>query len=109
MSEEKKSAIGKIIDADIEEVSDILEGHSFGELTNIKKWFEMEYSRVTKIKDNLNEKIDNKEFVAIQETQAKDTVKELYKILQRIEDRATIIEKLKDGKGVDFQEVLDSE
>ena len=100
MSEEK-SVIGQVIDADTEEIADILTDYSYGQLTNIKKGLEMEYARTETVKNQIAEQIEKDEVEDGKEQLAQDTLDELYVALQRIEDRACIVEELKRQKSID--------
>lgn len=95
---EQKSFIGILIDSPNKEAEEILKKRTFQELVNIKKSLEMAYERARLTKDELIKGIDSNKFVDKQK--AENTVQDLYKVMQKIEDKATIVETLRKEKGV---------
>jgi|AntRauTorckE6833_2_1112554.scaffolds.fasta_scaffold06918_7 hypothetical protein len=96
----EKSLVGKLIDGDIEEVADAVNDLSYTKLLNLKKQIEIEYQRLTLMKDKL---IENREEEnnAIRENEIKKTVNEIYVAMQKIEDIATVVEKIKEERSLD--------
>lgn len=85
----------------IEEVEKELRDFSYGQLVNTKKYLELEYSKAETLKNALLTGLNNDKFIG-DKKQAEDTVNELYRALQRIEDRALLVEKLKGEKEVRY-------
>jgi hypothetical protein len=96
----EKSLVGKLIDGDIEEVADAVNDLSYTKLLNLKKQIEIGYQRLTLMKDKL---IENREEEnnAIRENEIKKTVNEIYVAMQKIEDIATVVEKIKEERSLD--------
>lgn len=89
------SAIGQIVDTnDIEELVSYLKELSYGHLLNVKKALEGEYQRVETTKEALATLIMNPKTRKKEKNKAKKLMEQLYISLQRIEDRATIVEEL---------------
>ena len=85
----------------IEEAERELRDFSYGQLVNTKKYLELEYNKAETLKNALLTGLNNDKFIE-DKKQAEDTVNELYKALQRIEDRALLVEKLKEEKEVSY-------
>ena len=84
---------------DINEARKELAKYEYGQLVNIKKYLELEYSRAETLKDAMLEGLKDSKFNKDKEL-AEETLEELYKVLQRIENRATLVERLKVEKEV---------
>lgn len=97
-----KSAIGKIIDSPIEEVKAHLETLNMTGLLNFKKSIELQYNKVEMTKEQLIIGLKNNMFKGKDKKVAKTTLDDLYKVLQKLEDVATIIEVLKKERAIDF-------
>ncbi|MBO8161123.1 MAG: hypothetical protein H0Z24_05755 [Thermosipho sp. (in: Bacteria)] len=90
--------LSKLVDSPIEEAKEMLEDLTFVDLVNTKKILELEYNRVTFMKDNIAEGL--KQNVFADKDRVQEVLEDLYIILQRLEDLATIIETLKKEKDV---------
>jgi ribosome recycling factor len=97
-----KSVFGAIIDAPIEEVDNLLKKSNYNitVLINFKKGLELLYLRVEAVK---NEILDRMKKGDINEKIGNEEVKQLYIALQKIEDRATLIQSYITDKKIDFK------
>jgi hypothetical protein len=88
----EKSALSIIIDAPIEEVDNLLKvsHYNITALTNMKKGLELQYQRVEVTKNMLIEGIVKGE---VHQDGDSETLNDLYIILQRIEERATLLQQ----------------
>jgi len=86
-----RSVLGAMIDSKVEDIDAFLKEANYNvtQLVNIKKGFEMEYLRVTTVKDQLLKQVNDK---VIEEEKANSVLEDLYISLQRIEDRATLVQ-----------------
>ena len=97
MSEEiKKTIVRVLIDCSIEEFNKGIEDtKNMTHLANVKKMLEMEYQRVTYTKKCMIKYIaKHKDDENYEEAKTSKLLTDLYKILQKIEDRATIVQCL---------------
>ena len=85
---EEYSSMSQVIDSPIEELTRELEKLGYSELLNFKKMIEIQYQELEQIKNQLLEKEYDTE-------EAKEVVQDLYKLLQKVEDIATVTEELK--------------
>jgi hypothetical protein len=83
------TAIGQVIDADLEELKEYLAELNYGQLTNVKKMLEIEYQRVNAVKEGIIVQVQTK--LLPNDEKSKKTLSDLYAVLQRIENRATVI------------------
>jgi uncharacterized protein YaaQ len=92
MSEKKKSLLGVIIDAPIEEVDKLLKDSHYNitALLNFKKGLELEYQRAETTKNQLMAGIENN---TVDKEKSEEIIQQLYIAMQRIEDRATVVQK----------------
>lgn len=109
-SEEDKTSIGTLIDAPIEEFISTIESMNLNltGLTNIKKGFEIEYQRAETIKNDAVVRLvalkgspphatsshvvrDNH---AVKVAEIESLLNTLYVLLQLIEDRATVLQRI---------------
>jgi glycerol-3-phosphate responsive antiterminator len=91
----EKSAMGMIIDSPLEELDKYFKEQNYNltDLKNIKKALEMEYQRVTLMKDDVLKKLQEK--MKRKKRQEFETLfNNLYVILQRIEEKATFIQTI---------------
>lgn len=100
--EKAKSILGIIIDAPIEEVDKLMKESHYNvtTLTNFKKGLELEYQRVENMKNQILNRVQKGE---VDKEQGNTTVQELYIVLQRIEDRATLVQKFIEELKIDFK------
>ncbi len=93
----EKTTMGTLIDCTIEEFTDAVVNnpHDINSVTNMKKGFEFEYQRVTLAKDSLIKDMNNGVMPKADIKKAVETIQNLYTILQKIEDRCTILEELR--------------
>lgn len=91
-----------VIDMKLEEFCKKCEKSTYRELAMMKRYLEVEYNRVEATKNLLLKGIKEGTFTGKDKIEAEDLVVEMYKILQRIEDRAIVVEKFKDLKKVKF-------
>lgn len=91
-----------VIDMSLEEFCKKCEKSTYRELVMMKRYLEVEYNRVEATKNLLLKGIKEGTFTGKDKIEAEDLVVEMYKILQRIEDRAIVVEKFKDLKKVKF-------
>lgn len=95
--DEKKTAISTIIDAPIDELKSSLDNNplKLGELLSFKKGFELQFLRVSNVKDTLLKKKEEGSYqrLSLPERDKFDvTLSNMYVALQLIEDRATVIQ-----------------
>lgn len=83
----------------LEEVKKELKSFNYGQLVNTKKYLELEYSRAETLKNAMIEGLKSDKF-KVDKKLAEETLEELYKVLQRIENRAVLVENLKEEREV---------
>ena len=95
----KYKTFGEIIDAPIEEVVCELHKCDFTTLVGTKKWAEIEYQRAELMKDALV-KQSKEEEEPNNRTQLLRTISDLYIVMAKIEEVATVVEILKTDKEI---------
>lgn len=91
---ESYSSMSQVIDSPIERLTRELEKLGYTELLNFKKMVEIQYQELEQIKNQLLEKEDDTEEV-------KEVVEDVYKLLQKVEDIATVTEELKKQRKIE--------
>jgi hypothetical protein len=88
---EQKSIMGSLIDATIEDFNSILKHGTFTleDLVRLKKGFELQFQRVEVTKNQIMAGILNH---TIDEKEGRASMKDLYAVLQKIEDRAAVLQ-----------------
>lgn len=91
------TSIGMLIDTPYDTLENYLNnsGLNVTGLTNIKKALELEYERVTYVKDCIIKRVTDGE---ITKEQSETTLQELYKVLGRIEMRTILLARLINGR-----------
>ena len=93
------NTIGDLIDCtDIKGLVGMLKEMTYGNLCNLKKSLEAEYQRVEITKNELNKRLVIGSTSEEEKTKIQGMTSTLYVVLQRIEDRATLIEEVKKDK-----------
>lgn len=99
----EQSLVGKLIDGKIEDVAEVVNELNYTKLLNLKKQMEIEYQRLTLMKDKLKETLEEEDD-PIRKNEIKSTINEIYVAMQKIEDIATVIEKIKEERSLDNNE-----
>jgi hypothetical protein len=88
------SAIGKVVEADIKTLSKEFKAKTYGELCSIKNALQLKYQEVELVKDALiTESKKYEEGVIPQDIV--NSIADLFIVLQKIEDRCSLVEVLK--------------